>query len=105
MVLAKPQTNSNENPRKVSITSSIATITEQHESTENLTETKIPLSLPYSFNESTKKGETAARGSSEDFHDPACDPKKPVKISFQDVTSAAFVIRNGIEKTPCMVIY
>ncbi|XP_061393892.1 L-threonine ammonia-lyase [Musca vetustissima] len=33
--------------------------------------------------------------------DPHCDPKKPQKISFHDITSAAFLIKDGIERTPC----
>lgn len=37
------------------------------------------------------------------FFDPFCDPENPVNVSFRDVTSAAFIIRTGIEKTPCPV--
>lgn len=40
---------------------------------------------------------------SEELHDPFCDPKNPQKISFRDITSAAFLIKGGIEKTPCPV--
>lgn len=35
--------------------------------------------------------------------DPLCNPSKPVKITFQDITSAAFMIRGGVYKTPCSV--
>lgn len=38
---------------------------------------------------------------SEEMLDPFCDPKNPQKISFHDITSAAFLIKGGIEKTPC----
>lgn len=37
----------------------------------------------------------------EELLDPFCDPKNPQKISFHDITSAAFLIKGGIEKTPC----
>lgn len=37
----------------------------------------------------------------EDLKDPYCDPDKPIKVSFQDVSAAAFKIRGGVEKTPC----
>lgn len=33
--------------------------------------------------------------------DPYCSETKPQKISFHDVTSAAFMIRGGVEMTPC----
>ena len=36
--------------------------------------------------------------------DPFCDPKNPQKISFHDITSAAFLIKDGVERTPCPVI-
>lgn len=35
--------------------------------------------------------------------DPFCDEKNPRIISFQDVCQAAFMIRGGIETTPCSV--
>ncbi|XP_017491093.1 PREDICTED: L-threonine ammonia-lyase-like [Rhagoletis zephyria] len=38
---------------------------------------------------------------SDNILDPFCDPAKPQKISFHDVTSAAFLIRGGVERTPC----
>jgi len=34
--------------------------------------------------------------------DPACDPNNPQKIFFEDITSAAFKIKNGVLMTPCM---
>lgn len=39
--------------------------------------------------------------SSEEQLDPYCDPKNPKKISFHDVTTAAFLIKDGVERTPC----
>lgn len=37
----------------------------------------------------------------EECKDPFCNPENPVVISFQDVTSAAFKIKGGVEFTPC----
>lgn len=39
----------------------------------------------------------------EDVEDPYCIAENPVKVSFQDITSAAFLIKNGIQNTPCQV--
>ena len=36
--------------------------------------------------------------------DPFCDPRNPRTITFQDVKSAASLIADGVEKTPCPVI-
>lgn len=33
--------------------------------------------------------------------DPYCSETKPQKINFHDITSAAFMIRGGVEMTPC----
>ncbi|XP_022246887.1 uncharacterized protein LOC106463633 isoform X2 [Limulus polyphemus] len=38
----------------------------------------------------------------ERFFDPECDPLKPVKVKFKDICSAAYIIKGGIIKTPCM---
>ncbi|CAD6993790.1 unnamed protein product [Ceratitis capitata] len=38
---------------------------------------------------------------SDNILDPFCDPAKPQKISFHDVTSAAFLIKDGVVRTPC----
>lgn len=38
-----------------------------------------------------------------EIEDPFCNAKNPLKITFQDVTSAAFMIKNGVELTPCPV--
>ena len=35
--------------------------------------------------------------------DPSCDPNHPIKITFNDVTAAAFKIKGGVERTPCNV--
>lgn len=37
--------------------------------------------------------------------DPHCDPNNPQKISFHDITSAAFLIKDGVERTPCPVSF
>lgn len=36
-----------------------------------------------------------------ELDDKFCDPNNPQIITFQDITSAAFMIKNGIEYTPC----
>ncbi|KAL7077615.1 hypothetical protein ACQ4LE_003297 [Meloidogyne hapla] len=36
------------------------------------------------------------------FVDPLCNPLKPIKIQFSDISSAAFNIRDGIVRTPTM---
>ena len=41
----------------------------------------------------------------EDLIDPFCDPDNPVKITFNDVSAAAYRIKGGVENTPCTVIY
>lgn len=35
--------------------------------------------------------------------DPLCVPGKPTKITFADITSAAFKVKLGITCTPCIV--
>lgn len=35
--------------------------------------------------------------------DPMCDKENPQKISFEDVSAAAYRIQSGIVKTPCVV--
>ena len=35
--------------------------------------------------------------------DPMCDKDHPQRISFEDVSAAAFRIKSGIIKTPCVV--
>ncbi|CAG9860696.1 unnamed protein product [Phyllotreta striolata] len=34
--------------------------------------------------------------------DPCCNPNKPVEITFEEITSAAYKIRSGISYTPCI---
>lgn len=36
-------------------------------------------------------------------YDPMCDKEKPQRISFEDVSAAAFRIQSEIVKTPCVV--
>ncbi|KAL1501506.1 hypothetical protein ABEB36_006815 [Hypothenemus hampei] len=33
--------------------------------------------------------------------DPLCNPEHPIKVTFEDVTSAAYKIKSGIKNTPC----
>ncbi|XP_076268990.1 serine racemase isoform X2 [Rhynchophorus ferrugineus] len=33
--------------------------------------------------------------------DPLCNPEKPLRITFEEITSAAYKIRTGIKNTPC----
>lgn len=35
--------------------------------------------------------------------DPYCTPDNPHTVTFQDITSAAFLIKSGIDRTPCSV--
>lgn len=39
-----------------------------------------------------------------ELEDPLCSPNNIQKISFQDVTTASFLIKGGVEYTPCPVI-
>lgn len=38
-----------------------------------------------------------------DVVDENCTAENPVKITFQDVTSASYLIKNKLEYTPCTV--
>ncbi len=35
--------------------------------------------------------------------DPFCDPEKPVKVEFSDVSAAAYQIKGAVDNTPCTV--
>ena len=37
----------------------------------------------------------------EDLYDEHCDPAKPVKVQFSDISAAAYRIRGGLETIPC----
>lgn len=41
--------------------------------------------------------------SEDSIEDPVCNPHRPVKISFEEITSAAYRVRSGILNTPCIV--
>lgn len=41
----------------------------------------------------------------DDMVDKYCDPKNPVRVTFNDVSSAAFRIKGGMDVTPCTVRY
>ncbi|CAK5011693.1 unnamed protein product [Meloidogyne enterolobii] len=64
---------------------SFSSLTDNSESTEELNERKL-----------------SPRSALIAFVDPLCNPKKPVKIQFSDISSAAFNIRDGIVRTPTM---
>ncbi|PIK55793.1 putative threo-3-hydroxyaspartate ammonia-lyase-like [Apostichopus japonicus] len=44
---------------------------------------------------------TISKVDEEEIKDPACDPDNPVKVKFQDVSAAAYKIRNGVQRTSC----
>lgn len=39
-----------------------------------------------------------------ELEDPLCSPNNVQQVSFQDVTTASFLIKGGVEYTPCPVI-
>ena len=39
----------------------------------------------------------------EELVDSFCDPNNPRVLSFQDVSAAAYMIKSGIQHTPCTV--
>lgn len=39
----------------------------------------------------------------EDMFDEFCDPAKPVKVAFNDISAAAYRIKGGVYITPCVV--
>lgn len=39
--------------------------------------------------------------SEEDMRDEHCDPENPVKVKFNDISGAAYHLKNGLEVTPC----
>lgn len=53
------------------------------------------------FDESVKR--LSISEVAETVADPFCDEKNPRVITFQDVCQAAFMIRGGVETTPCSV--
>lgn len=46
--------------------------------------------------------ESAEMDSNENYEDPMCTAENPQKITFEDITSAAFKIKNRIRQTPCI---
>lgn len=38
-----------------------------------------------------------------ELEDPLCSPNNVQKITFQDITTASFLIKGGVEYTPCPV--
>lgn len=50
-----------------------------------------------------KKHSSLSESVLENVADPCCDEKNPHVITFQDVCQAAFMIKGGIDVTPCRV--
>lgn len=48
-------------------------------------------------------GSENGNSANQDLEDPLCTAKSARKISFQDVTTASFLIKGGVEYTPCPV--
>ena len=48
---------------------------------------------------------TTSQSKSEPLVDKFCDPANPIKVLFQDVSAAAYKIKNGVMKTPCTVSF
>lgn len=57
------------------------------------------------LNDVANENDKTAVEDTTELEDPFCNANNPLKITFQDVTSAAFMIKNGIELTPCPVIF
>jgi len=53
--------------------------------------------------EETAKPAAADSSVAETVADPYCDEQNPRIISFQDVCQAAFMIKGGVDVTPCRV--
>ena len=53
--------------------------------------------------EEGKKHSSLSDSVVENVADPYCDEKNPRIITFQDVCQAAFMIKGGIDVTPCRV--
>ncbi|XP_052225619.1 L-threonine ammonia-lyase-like isoform X2 [Dreissena polymorpha] len=49
-----------------------------------------------------KRRKMSTIGSEEVILDKFCDPDNPITITFQDISAAAYKIRDGIERTPCL---
>ena len=71
-------------------------------SEEKPTETQTT-NVNNSNEEITKKISTIELTDEEIHRDPYCQEHNPQKITFNDITSAAFMIKDGIENTPCSV--
>ena len=39
----------------------------------------------------------------EQLIDQFCDPQNPIRVPFQEVSAAAYKIKDGIQRTPCSV--
>lgn len=45
----------------------------------------------------------AASRKDDPLFDPWCDAENPIEVTFEDVSAAAFMLRGGIQRTPCAV--
>lgn len=52
---------------------------------------------------SSERGEDNSIEADGHIADPNCVAENPYRVTFQDITSAAFLIKSGIECTPCTV--
>lgn len=49
------------------------------------------------------RGHVEENGTEAAHHDPWCNPDQPKTITFQDISAAAYRIKGGIMKTPCLL--
>lgn len=48
-------------------------------------------------------GEDNSNETDVNIADPNCVAENPYRVTFQDITSAAFLIKSGVDYTPCSV--
>ena len=53
--------------------------------------------------EKIKMDEILGQITPDDLKDPFCDPENPVRVTFNDISAAAYRIKGGVENTPCTV--
>uniref|UniRef100_A0A914M5H9 L-serine deaminase n=2 Tax=Meloidogyne incognita TaxID=6306 RepID=A0A914M5H9_MELIC len=85
----------NEGKESIQTTFSISSFNNKNESFSSLTDNS-------GSTEELNERKLSPRSALIPFVDPLCNPKKPVKIQFSDISSAAFNIRDGIVRTPTM---
>lgn len=55
------------------------------------------------INDTSVNENSSLESNNQDLEDPLCTAKSARKITFQDVTTASFLIKGGVEYTPCPV--